>query len=116
MSPAIFYRTENQLGQGWRNQYGLDCFTMPGASSDTALRLSWLDAGKSHSHYVFGWTAHSYNEWVSYEDREELDRAGFKLKAFLCFPGTFLIGNEQVVFDRGEAILLSEEPHVKVLI
>jgi hypothetical protein len=101
MSPAVFYRYEDSKGQGWRSISDLHCYNMPNYREDTDLL--WNKIKYTKNRYFFAFTPDSFVEWVTARDKRILARKGFKLRAFMCPPGTFRIGADQAVFIRDAA-------------
>jgi hypothetical protein len=76
---------------------------MPNPSFDSGLPHGW------DYNWIFAWTGQSLERWVTANDRQVFDEADYVLRSYFCPPGTFLIGNEQAVFDRETAIIVEDE-------
>ena len=88
---------------------GLDCYAMPTMREDDALYdLDTRGVNLYRKGFHFAWTGQSLEKWVSEDDRQLLHLRGFVQRDFFCLPGTFFIGDEQVVFDRDQAIVVEE--------
>ena len=78
----------------------------PSHASDTMP--SWWSDSESHKWVVddrvFGFHNPDGLRYFTTSDRKKLRRGEFGIREFMCPPGTFFHGREQVVFDPSKAI------------
>lgn len=72
--------------------------TMPSWEADYGS-YKWVVDGR-----VFGFHDPNGLRYFTLSDRKKLRRGEFGLREFMCPPGTFFHGREQVVFDPSTAI------------
>lgn len=58
----------------------------------------------------FGFLCEAGLRYFTERDRRHLRTNGYLVRRFLCPPGTFKTGREQVAFDLDSALVLDQEP------